>query len=58
MDVPLQVAVAVSLPIIADLIAEPGAKTSTQEPKLENEERASDEVDEATVSAALARAGE
>src|SRR5205085_12013178 len=37
---------------------EPGAKMSTHEPKLEKLERASDDVDDATVIASGARAGE
>ena len=45
--------VAVVLVCHADLIDEPGAKRSVQVPQFENEERASVEVVELTVSASL-----
>ena len=57
-DVPLKVAVAVSLVRQADTMLEPGAKISTTLPKFENDERASFIVEEPTVMAALTRAGE
>jgi hypothetical protein len=40
-DVPLMVLVAVSLVFHVEVMLEPGAKTSTQVPKFENDERAS-----------------
>lgn len=58
MDVPLIVAVAVSLVHHADWIDEPGAKISTTLPKFENDDRASLIVDDPTVIASLTRAGE
>ena len=57
-DVPEIVFVAVSLVLQEDVMLEPGAKISTQVPKLENEERASLVVVEPTVSAFGARAGD
>ena len=57
-DVPLNVAVAVSLPFDDDSMLDPGAKISTTLPKFENDERASFIVDEPTVIAAATRAGE
>jgi hypothetical protein len=57
-DVPLIVLVAVALVYHADVMLEPGAKMSTQVPKLENEDRASVLVVEPTVIAGAARAGE
>ncbi len=50
--------VAVSLVFQAEVMPEPGAKTSRQVPKFENEERASVLVVAPTVSAAATRAGE
>ena len=44
MEVPLSVAVAVSEVLQVERIDEPGAKVSTQVPKLENEERTSEMV--------------
>lgn len=58
MEVPLNVAVAVSEVAYADKIPEPGAKISKHTPKLENEERASLVVVEPTVIAFAARAGD
>ena len=55
---PLIVLVAVSLVIQADVMLEPGAKMSTQVPKLENDDRASVFVVLPTVSACETRAGE
>jgi hypothetical protein len=52
------VLVAVSLVLQEEVMLEPGAKMSTQVPKLENEERASVLVVEPTVSAFGARAGD
>ena len=52
------VLVAEALVYQADVIELPGVKMSTQEPKLENDQRASLEVVEPTVYAADARAGE
>lgn len=57
-DVPLSVAVAVSLVRHADMMLEPGAKISTTLPKFENDERASVLVEDPTVIAAATRAGE
>ena len=57
-EVPLNVAVAVSLPLDDDSMLDPGAKISTTLPKFENDERASFIVDEPTVIAAATRAGE
>ena len=48
-EVPLMVLVAVLLVCHAEVMVEPGAKMSRQVPKLENEERASDDVVEPTV---------
>ena len=56
-DVPLMVFVAVSLEIHADVMFWPGAKTSVQVPKLENEARASVFVLALTVIASPTRAG-
>ena len=58
MEVPLSEAVAVSLGLQADRIADPGAKMSTTLPKLENDERASLLVVAPTVMAWVTRAGE
>ena len=44
-----EVETAVSLLFQADVMDEPGAKTSTQVPQFENEERESPDVVEATV---------
>ena len=57
-EVPLKVAVAVVDVYQAERIDEPGAKISTQVPKLEKEERASLDVVEPVVIAFAARAGE
>ena len=57
-DVPEIVLVAVVEVDQAEVMFEPGANTSTHEPKLENEDRASTEVDEATVTADASAAGE
>jgi hypothetical protein len=57
-DVPEMVLVAVLEVYQADVMLLPGANTSTQLPKLENEERASVFVVEPVVSAEGARAGE
>src|ERR1044071_2171679 len=57
-EVPLNVAVAVSELNQADKIPEPGAKMSKQVPKFENEARASLVVVAPTVMALAARAGE
>ena len=57
-DVPEMVFVAVSLVFHDDVMLLPGAKMSTQVPKFENEERASDVVVEPTVIALATRAGE
>ena len=58
MEVPLNVAVAVSELKYDDKIPEPGAKISRHVPKLENDERASVVVVEPTVIALAARAGD
>ena len=58
MDVPLIVFVAVSLVFQDEVMLEPGAKMSTQVPKLENEERASVLVVAPTVLADETRAGD
>ena len=58
MDVPLIVFVALSLVFQDDVMLEPGAKMSTQVPKLENDERASVFVVAPTVFAEATRAGE
>ena len=58
MDVPLIVFVAVSLVFQDEVMLDPGAKMSTQVPKLENDERASLLVVEPTVFAEATRAGE
>ena len=50
--------VAVSLVDQVEVMLEPGAKMSTQVPKLENEERASVFVVDPTVSALATRAGD
>jgi hypothetical protein len=57
-DVPEMVFVAVVEVYHADRMLEPGAKTSRQDPKLENDERASAEVVEPTVTASGSPAGE
>ena len=57
-EVPLKVAVAVSLVNHADKIPEPGANISTTLPKFENDDRESELVDDPTVIASLTRAGE
>ena len=57
-EVPLNVAVAVSELKYDDRIPEPGAKMSTHVPKFENEERASLVVVEPVVMALAARAGD
>jgi hypothetical protein len=57
-EVPLSVAVAVSLLNQDDKMLEPGANISTTLPKLENDERASFIVVDPTVIAAATRAGE
>jgi hypothetical protein len=57
-DVPLIVLVAVSLVDHAETMLDPGAKMSTTLPKFENDDRASEIVEEPTVIAALTRAGE
>src|SRR6267143_2997939 len=57
-DVPLSVAVAVSLVRHADKMPEPGAKISTTLPKFEKDERASVIVVAPTVIASATRAGE
>ena len=57
-EVPLNVAVAVSELNQADRIPEPGAKMSKHVPKFENDERASLAVVDPTVMALAARAGE
>jgi hypothetical protein len=58
MEVPLIVFVAVSLVFQADVMLEPGAKRSRQDPKFENDDRASVFVVLPTVSACVTRAGE
>lgn len=58
MDVPLIVLVAELLEFQADVIEEPGANKSRQEPLFENEARASLEVVAPTVMASGVRAGE
>lgn len=58
MDVPLIVAVAMSLDIQVDVIDLPGAKMSTQDPKLLYEDRPSSMSVEPTVMAVVALAGE
>ena len=58
MEVPLSEAVAVLLVCQAEPMPLPGAKTSRQAPKFENEARASVVVVAPTVSAAATRAGE
>ena len=57
-DVPLKVAVAVSLAFQVERMADPGANSVKHEPKLEKEERASEVVVEPTVTAVDTRAGE
>src|SRR6185295_13353663 len=57
-EVPLNVAVAVSELNHEDRIPEPGAKRSKHVPKFENEDRASVVVVEPTVMAFAARAGD
>src|SRR5881394_2267480 len=56
-DVPLSVAVAVSLVLYAEMMLDPGAKMSTMLPKFENDDRASMIVVEPTVIASDTRAG-
>ena len=58
MDVPLIVAVAELLVFQAEVIEEPGANKSRQEPLFEYEARASVEVVAPTVIASAVRAGE
>jgi hypothetical protein len=58
MEVPLAVKVAVVLVCHADLMPDPGAKTSRQVPTLENQARASLISVAPTVSAAGVLAGE
>ena len=58
MDVPLIVFVAVLLVFHAEVIEDPGANKSRQEPKFEYEARASVDVVAPTVIASLTRAGE
>jgi hypothetical protein len=58
MDVPFHVAVAVSLVFNAEVMLLPGAKMSTQAPKLEKDERASALVVAPTVIAVGSLAGE
>ena len=57
-DVPLIVCLAVDEPSPAPTMDSPGAKRSTQEPKLENQARESDWVEAPTVNADGSRAGE
>ena len=57
-EVPSMVLVAVVLVDQAEVMALPGAKIETQDPKFENEERASVLVVEPTISASVTRAGE
>ena len=57
-DVPDRVLVAVGLVYQSETICEPGAKVSTQVPKLEYDARASVRSVAATVRAAAARAGD
>ena len=57
-DVPLMVFVAVALVFHADVMPTPGALMSTQEPKFENDARASLVAVAPTVSAAGVRAGD
>jgi hypothetical protein len=57
-DVPEMVLVAVSLVFQEEVMLLPGAKTSTQGPKFENDERASVVVVEPTVIAFATREGE
>ena len=57
-EVPLSVAVAVSLETHAERMLEPGAKMSTTLPKFEKDERESVLVEDPTVIAAPTRAGE
>jgi hypothetical protein len=58
MDVPLIVLVAVLLPFQAEVMPDPGAKMSRQEPKFEYDALASLLVVAPTVIALPARAGE
>jgi hypothetical protein len=58
MDVPEMVLVAVFDVIQAEVIEEPGAKRSRQDPKFEKDDRASLLVVDPTVMAAATRAGE
>jgi hypothetical protein len=57
-DVPLIVFDAVLLVYHADVMLDPGANRSRHVPKLENDDRASEDVVEPTVTAAATRAGE
>ena len=57
-EVPCHVRNAVGVPIKADVMDVPGAKTSRHRPQLENDARASLGVDAPTVIAAGADAGE
>ena len=58
MDVPNSVAVAVGDVWYAERMPDPGANTSRQEPQFENDDRASDEVVDPTVSADGSDAGD
>ena len=58
MLVPDHIAVLESVPLIADVISEPGAQTSTHEPKLLNPDLASEDVVEPTVIANGSEAGD
>jgi hypothetical protein len=57
-DVPLRVAVAVSLVRHVDRMLDPGAKMSTTLPKFENDDRVSVRVEDPTVIASATRAGD
>jgi hypothetical protein len=57
-EVPLIVLVAMLLVFQAEVMLDPGAKRSTQVPKLENDDRASAFVELPTVSACVTRAGD
>ena len=57
-EVPEIVCVAVSLVLYDERMLEPGAKISTQDPKFENDERASVSAVDPTVIALATRAGE
>ena len=58
MEVPLIVLVAVSLVFQAEVMLEPGANRSRQDPQLEKEDLASEEVEEPAVTASRTRDGE